>query len=68
VSCAKPKLVTLEEYASERRIRASSMLYLRSQPGFPRPTLKHGRESYYDREDIMRFFKETRSHHWVAKC
>jgi hypothetical protein len=44
------------------------MLYLRSQPGFPRPVLKHGREAYFDRGDIVRFLKETRPHHWIAKC
>ena len=68
VVSSKPKLVTLEDYANERRIRASYMLYLRTQPGFPPPTLKHGRESYWDREDIVRFLKETRGNHWIAKC
>jgi hypothetical protein len=44
------------------------MLYLRSQPGFPRPVLRHGRETYFDPEDIKRFLKETRPNHWVARC
>jgi hypothetical protein len=68
MSSATPKLVTLEGYANERQIRVGAMLYLRSQPGFPRPVLKHGREAYSDRGDIVRFLKETRPHHWIAKC
>jgi hypothetical protein len=68
VSCVTPKLITLEDFAAERRIRVGWVLYLRSQPGFPRPVLRHGRESYFDPEEIKRFLKETRPHHWVAKC
>jgi hypothetical protein len=65
---ATPKFVTLEQFAEERRIRVGAMLHLRSQPGFPRPVLRHGRESFYDPEDIKRFLKETRPRYWVAKC
>jgi hypothetical protein len=68
VSCAKPKFITLEQYAAERRIRAGYMLYIRKEPGFPRPVLRHGRESFYDRDDIARFWKETRPHFRIAKC
>jgi hypothetical protein len=60
--------VSLEQFATERRCRPGSLLYLRSKPGFPKPVLRHGRDVFYEREDIKRFLKETVPHYWISKC
>jgi hypothetical protein len=58
--------VTLEGIAFEQRTRIGWLLYLRSQPGFPRPMKRKGRQTLFDREDVERFFRQQR--HWVARC
>jgi hypothetical protein len=63
-----PKLVTLADYAEERRVRAASMARMSRETGFPQPTLIFMGVAYFDREDIVRFLKATRPHHWIAKC
>jgi len=63
-----PKLITLAGYAEERRVRATTMARMSREPGFPQPVIVVRQEAYFDREDIARFLKATRPHHWIAKC
>ena len=57
-------VTTLEAYANERGIHLGWLLYLRGEPGFPRP-VRHGR---FDREALERFLSQMPARHWVAKC
>jgi hypothetical protein len=68
VSSAKPKLITLEQFAAERRIRVGRMLFLKKESGFPRPVLRHGRDDFYDPADIRRFFTEAHPRWSLTKC
>lgn len=66
---AAPKLVTLHEFAEQNGQHVGFLLYLRGQPGFPKPALRHGRDDYYAPAAIEHFLQETRrsQKHWSAR-
>ena len=67
---AAPKLATLHEFAEEAGQHVGFLLYLRSQPGFPKPVLRHGGDDFYSRAALERFVQDLRrsQKHWSARC
>lgn len=64
------RLVTLHEFAESKGQHVGYLLYLRGQPGFPKPALRHGPDQFYSPAAIERFLQDLRrgEKHWSARC